>query len=252
MLCLSSWLYAGTRKKEVMSVGNLVRSSREQSLDEGGVQRPPSEDNDFNAAPEVTLTKDDMVLWTWLVSKGIANALSGLSEMVGHLIRVTSLDLRWLSARSAVGLLGGSETRAVGIHLAIHGDATGHLLLIHDPKIAFQLIDLHLDLPPGSTQEIEEMGRCALGDIGNITGTYFLNTLADSASLVLMPSPPTVIVDTVKAIMNVPLTSVMEKQNNALVAKAMFSTDSRQMDGTFMVLPTLDFMKAILQRARTQ
>jgi len=232
-------------------VPRLVHPTEEQPLNEDELRPLSSEGNGYNTVPQVPLTKDDMVVWTWLVSKGIANALAGLSQMVGHWISVNSLDLKWLPAKSAAGLLGGSETIGVGIYLTIHGDATGHLLLMHDPKTAFQLIDLQLDLPPGSTQKIEELGRCALGDIGNITGTYFLNTLADSASLLLMPSPPTVIVDTVRAIMNVPLTSIMEKQNNALVVKATFSTDSRQKDGTFMVLPTMDFMRTIMKHSRT-
>ena len=201
---------------------------------------------------ETTFTKEDMTVWTWLVSKGIANALSGLSEMVGHEIGVTSLDLKRLPAKDAAVLLGGTEAPGIGIYLSIDGDVTGHLLLMHDPKIAFQLIDLQLGLPPGSTQELGEMECCALGDIGNITGTFFLNTLADSAGLVLMPSPPRVIVDTVVAIMSIPLGFIMEKQDDALVAKATFSADSRQMDGTFMVLPTMDFLKAILNRCRMQ
>ena len=198
------------------------------------------------------LTKDEMAVWTRLVSQGIANAMSGLSEMVGHEISVNALDLKWLPAKDAADLLGGTDTPGVGIHLSIDGDATGHLLLIHDPKIAFQLIDLQLDLSLGSTQQMGEMERCALGDIGGITGTFFLNTLADSAGLVLMPSPPLVIVDTVLAIMNVPLGFIMEKQDDALVVKATFSADSRQMDGTFMVLPTMDFMKTILKHSKMQ
>ena len=148
--------------------------------------------------------------------------------------------------------MGGTDAPGIGIYLSIDGDATGHLLLMHDPRTAFQLVDLQLDLPPGSTQELGEMERCALEDIGNITGTFFLNTLADSANLILMPSPPVVIVDTVRAIMNVPLGFIMEKQEDALVVKATFSTDSRQIDGTFMVLPTMDFMKTILKSARIQ
>ncbi len=198
------------------------------------------------------LTKEEMPVWTWLVSKGIANAMSGLSELVGHEIRVNSLDLKWLPAKDAADLLGGTDTPGVGIHLSIDGDATGHLLLIYDPSIAFQFIDLQLDLPPGPTQIMGEMKRCALADIGNITGTFFLNTLADSAGFVLMPSPPLVIVDTVRAIMNIPLGHIMEKQDNALVVKATFSAGSRQMDGTFMVLPTMDFMQTILKHSKMQ
>lgn len=218
---------------------------------------PVTKQSDKQNAPEalalttkMTLTKEDMTIWAWLVSKGIANAVSGLSEMVGHEIRVTSLDLKWLPVGDVAVSLGGTEAPGVGIYLSIQGDATGHLLLVHDLGIAFQLVDLQLDLPPGSTQRMGEIERCALADIGNITGTYFLNTLADSANLVLMPSPPSVIVDSVLAILNVPLEYIGEKQDNALVVKATFSAENRQMDGAFIVLPTIDFMVTVLRHSR--
>ncbi|MEE8414304.1 MAG: hypothetical protein V3R96_07110 [Dehalococcoidales bacterium] len=197
------------------------------------------------------LTKNDMAVWTWMVSKGIVNALSGLSEMTGHKINVNSLDLRWLPAREAAVILGGNESPAIGIHLSVNGDANGHLLLMYDPGVAYKLIDLQLDLEPGSTQELGEMERFALEDIGNITGTYFLNTLADSANMVLMPSPPEVLIDTVEAIMSVPLGFILEKQESALIVKATFSADERRIDGTFMVLPTTDFITNILTSAKS-
>lgn len=198
-----------------------------------------------------TFTKDEMAIWTWLVSKGIANALAGLSQMVGHEIRVSSLDLKQLSTKDAAALLGGPESLSVGIYLTIHGDASGHLLLLHDPKMAFQLIDLQLGLPPGATQKLEEMERSVLGEMGNITGTFFLNAMADTTNLVLMPSPPAVIVDMLRTILNVPLAFIMEKQDDAFVVKTTFRADSRQIEGTFIVLPTMDFMKTILKHSRT-
>ena len=231
---------------------SLAQSSVEQTCDEDELGWLPVGVSRSNPTPEIILTKDDMAVWTWLVSKGIASALSGLSEMVGHEITVTSLDIKRLQAKDAAGLLGGPEAPGIGIYLAIHGDATGHLLLMHDPKIAFELIDLQMGLPPGSTQKLGEMESSVLGEMGNVTASFFLNTLADSTSLVLMPSPPAVIVDMVGAIMNIPLTFIMEKQDDVLVVKTTFSAGSRQINGTFMVLPTMDFINAILKHSRTQ
>ena len=118
---------------------------------------------------------------------------------------------------------------------------------MHEPRIAFQLIDLQLELPQGSTQQIGEMERSVLGEIGNVTGSFFLNALADTTSLVLMPSPPAVIVDMVGSIMNIPLTSIMAEPDNALGVKATFSSARQQIDGTFMVLPSLAFMMVFLK-----
>lgn len=199
-----------------------------------------------------TFTKDEIAIWTWLVSKAITNSLSGLSQMVERTFDVTSLSIKQFPAKDAAMLLGGSENVAVGVYLEIQGDATGHLLLMHNPGTAFKLVDIQLGLPIGSTQQMEEMERSVLGEMGNIAGSFFLNAVADTVNLVLVPSPPEVMVDTVGKIISIPLTRIMEKQDDALIVKAAFSADNGQMDGTLMILPTMDFMKAILRHSSTQ
>jgi len=210
----------------------------------------PLEKNDDPILPEKVLTKENMTVWTWLVSKGISNALSGLSQMVGTEIKVTSIDLKWLPAQKVIDLLGGPEITVVGIYLTIEGDATGHIMMLHDTKIAFQLIDMQLGLPEGTTQELDEMSYSVLGEMGNITGSFFLNALADSTNLVLMPSPPSVLIDMVGAIMNVPLTFILEEGDNVLIVKANFSANDRELEGTFMVMPTIQFMNTLLNNQK--
>ncbi|MEE8413415.1 MAG: chemotaxis protein CheC [Dehalococcoidales bacterium] len=229
---------------------NATRCTLDRRSSEDTMGLVSVETNMSAPMPDLALSREDMAVWLWLVSKGIANALSGLSQMVGHEIKVTSLDLKQLPAKDAAGLLGGADAPGIGIYLSIEGDATGHLLLIHEPKIAFQFIDLQLGLALGSTNKIEEMGRSVLGEMGNITGAFFLNILADSADLVLMPSPPSVIVDIVGAIMSIPFGSIEKVQDDAIVVKATFNADDRQMEGMFMVLPTMDFMNTVLSRSR--
>lgn len=229
---------------------NATRCTLDRRSSEDTMGLVSVETNMSAPMPDLALSREDMAVWLWLVSKGIANALSGLSQMVGHEIKVTSLDLKQLPAKDAAGLLGGADAPGVGIYLSIEGDATGHLLLVHEPKIAFQFIDLQLGLDLGSTNKIEEMGRSVLGEMGNITGAFFLNILADSADLVLMPSPPSVIVDVVGAIMSIPFGSIEKVQDDAIVVKATFNADERQMEGMFMVLPTMDFMNTVLSRSR--
>ena len=197
------------------------------------------------------LTKDEIAIWTWLVGKGIANALSGLSQMVGQKFSATSLDIRQLPAKDAGMLLGGPENLVVGICQEIRGDATGYLLLIHDPKIAFELVDMQMGLPRGSTQGLEEIERSTLEEIGNITGSFFLNALADSTGLNLMPSPPVVMIDMVGAILDITLTSIMQKQDDVLAIKITFGTVCRQIQGMFLVMPTLDFLTVLLKHSTT-
>ena len=181
---------------------------------------------------QTLLSKDELAIWTWLVSRGISNSLAGLSQMVGDELAVTALDVKNFPAKDAINLLGGAETVTVGIYLTVHGDADGHLMLIHDPKIAFDLIDSQLGMPMGSTTDLGEMELSVLGEMGNITGSFFLNALADATNLTLTPSPPVVMVDMAAAILSIALTDIMQEQDNILAVKASFGTHDSQIDGT--------------------
>ncbi len=235
LLLLFAWTLYGIRLHVIIEAGNKKLEEERQSVQQ-----------------QLMLPKDEIAIWTWLVSRGIAKSLSGLSEMVGVELSVTSLDLRQYPAKDAAMLLGGPENLVVGIYLTIDGDATGHIMLIHDRKIAFELIDIQMELPLGSTQELEEMGRSILGEMGNIIGSFFLNALANATSLNLTPSPPLVMINKAEAILGIVLNKIMQEQDDVLVIKAAFGTDSRQIDGTFMVLPTSDFMQVILKHPKTQ
>ncbi len=201
---------------------------------------------------QLMLNREDVAIWTWLVSRGIVNSLSGLSKMVGHELSVTSLDLKQYPVKEAASLLGGPETTVVGIYLAIDGDATGHLMLIHDPKVAYELIDMQLGQPPGTTKDLEEMELSILGEMGNITGSFFLNALADASGLNLVISPPEVMIDMAGAILDIALGKIMQEQDEVLVIKAAFGAGDRQIDGTFMVLPTSEFMEVVLKHPKGQ
>lgn len=194
-------------------------------------------------------TKEEISVWTWLVSRGISNALAGLSQMVGQELKVTGLDLRQFPAKDAAQLLGGPEEMVVGIYLTIEGDATGHLMLIHEPSIAFQLIDLQMGQAPGTTTVMGEMEASIMGEMGNITGSFFLNAIADATNLTLTPSPPAVMIDMAGAILGIALTKIMQEQDDLLVVSANFGTENQQMSGNFLVMPTTDFLRTILNHS---
>ena len=198
----------------------------------------------------IPFTKEEVSVWTWLVSRGISNALSGLSQMIGQELKVTGLDLRQYPAKHAAQLLGGPEETVVGIYLTIEGDATGHLMLAHEPSIAFQLIDLQMGQPPGTTTVMGEMEASIMGEMGNITGSFFLNALADATNLTLTPSPPAVMIDMAGAILGIALTKIMQEQDDLLVVSADFGTENQPMSGNFLVMPTTDFLKTILTHSR--
>lgn len=201
------------------------------------------------SAGEYDLSKKEITAWTWLASKGIATAFSCLSEMTGQTVRINSLDLKCLSENDAFLLADNAESPAVAVHVSIDGNTGMHLLLLYDPETAYRLIDTQLNLKPGSTIELGEMERLSLKEIGSLTGAYFLNTIADCADIILMPSPPALLTDSQKAVLEVPLSSLATMQQKTLALKARFNSDELPATGMLLILPTTGFISNLLEGA---
>ena len=202
-----------------------------------------------NRVQDITLNKDEMRLWGSLALKGIDNAMTGLATMVNREIRMSSLSLKQVPASEAPNLVGGADKMVIGIYLAFEGDATGHLMLVHQPDVALAIIDMLLGNAPGTTGDLNEMEQSALGEMGNIIGSSFLNAIADALDLSLRPSPPEVILDMAGAILDVAFAEILQQSDDVIVAETNFGTSDRQARGTFLVIPSLNFLKVILSHA---
>ena len=198
-----------------------------------------------------TLTDErSTAIWIRLVTDGISNALGGLGEMVGKQIITHALNARTIPVASILELLGGGEELTVGIYLGVSGSATGHMVLVYQPSVAYDFVDMLLGNPPGTTQTLGEMELSALGEMGNVMGSFFLNSLADATGLLLNPSPPAVMMDMAGAIMDVALADIIRETDDALVVDATFGTQDSQSSGTFMVLPSLDLQRVLVDALR--
>jgi chemotaxis protein CheC len=195
------------------------------------------------------LSQEELSILTRLISKATLNAISGIAEMIGRDVEVRAVNLRQLTAENVPAFLKDPESILIGIDLEIRGDAEGNMLLIYSPQIAFGLVDLLVGNPLGQTQGLEEMGASALGEMGNIAGGFFLNSLADDTGMRLLPSTPTVTVDTVSALLDGALKPLAEEAATVFVLQTIFRTQDQQISGNFLVMPTASFLDSLVKHA---
>ena len=193
---------------------------------------------------------EQMKAYAALVMQGSENAFAGLSQMVGQEIKANFFSIRQVPLSEIPDLVGGRESLAVAVYLAVNGCARGHVFLIYKPQTALELVDMLLGDPPGTAQRIDEMEESALAEMGNIMASFFLNVLADATNLDLKPSPPAVMMDMAGAILDVALADIMQESDTALAVEACFSTDSHNITGTFLVLPTPELLRVLVSNWR--
>jgi chemotaxis protein CheC len=179
----------------------------------------------------------DLTKWTDLARSGSTTAMSGLSQMLHQDFKITALSVNEISEENVGDIAGNIGEKVVGIYLLFSGNANGQILLAFSPEIAFELVDMAMELPVGSTLSLGEMERSVLGEMGNIVGTFFLNGVADNAGIRLMPSPPVVVEDMAGALVDTILAEAFTQSNTLFIIKLLFCSAEKEVAGHFLVLP---------------
>lgn len=191
------------------------------------------------------MTSSELGPWADLVQLGTRRAMAGLSEMIGAEIEVSDLELRRIPVTAVSDAFGGREREAVGIYLTVSGAADGHLMLMYEPSIALAFVDLLYGEPLGTGTSLTEMGRSALGEMGNVIGAFFLNAIADATGLALLPSPPEVMTDMAGALLDIISADILQTQDETYIGEATFRVAGQDVSGVFLVMPTADLLETL-------
>ena len=168
---------------------------------------------------------------------GVNNAVIGLSQMAGQEIKVVNMSVKKVMVKDIPDLFGGPEALIIAVYLEISGKSNGHMVVVYEPKVAFDLVDLLLGQPYGSTKELTDMERSTLGEMGNIMGSFFLNFISDTTGNRFQPSPPAVMMDMAGAVLDAALANVLAYSDDTYIVETIFGTNDRQVSGTFLVIP---------------
>jgi chemotaxis protein CheC len=172
-----------------------------------------------------------------IAREGVHKAARGFSGMLGQALSVSHFDIGWIPVTDIPNVLGGPEIEAAGIYLRSEGDFTGQIMLIVPLAKAYELVDLLMDNPVGTTTQLGSMERSALAEVGNITGTFFLSVVENTTGHVARPTPPAVIVDMVGAIMDIIIAATGSARDQVLLFKSGFTCGSREVPANFWVIP---------------
>ena len=166
----------------------------------------------------------------------LANIASGgaataLSQMLGQEVELNVPRALALGLADAVDAAGAPDEVVSGIVLGLEGDIDGLVLLLVPMKDAQTLCQL-LGVDAGT-----EVGDSALGEIGNILGTSYLNAIASMTGLNLMPTPPFVATDLLAAIVASVLAQSAGESDIALVLDSDLTLADAACALSFMLLP---------------
>ena len=186
-----------------------------------------------------------------IASEGIKNAADGFSGMVGRRIEVSNPEIELVPLLTIPKIVGGLEDDAVGVYLRFEGDMMGQIMMIIPHQKALELVDLLMGLEKGTTKHLGSLERSALGELGNLCGTFFLNSIAKTVGASFRPSPPAIMVDMLGAILDIVVATAGGVNEHVLLMHANFMDGVRFVETDFWVIPDMKALNNLLKKKPT-
>ena len=166
-----------------------------------------------------------------LANIGSGTAGTALSTMLGKPIDINVPTVEALPVPEAVEAAGDPAEPRWGVVVPMVGDLPGHVLLLFPQEDAARLCEL-LGVDVDS-----EDGRSALGEIGNILGTSYVNALGQMLGLETEPAPPMVVLDMLGAILASVLLGSADAADVALLMDSALVVEGESCSLSFLALP---------------
>jgi chemotaxis protein CheC len=166
-----------------------------------------------------------------LANVGSGTASTALSAMLGRSIDISVPNAMALPFADAVEAAGPPEQDVTGIVLGIAGDLSGTVLLLVPPADADAICRI-LGVEPG-----DEVAASALGEIGNIVGTSYINALAAMTGMAIEPTPPATATDMLGAIVETVLAGHAHAGDIALVLDSDLVVEGDDCSISFLLVP---------------
>ena len=166
-----------------------------------------------------------------LANIGSGNAATALSSLLGRPIEVSVPSALALPFADAIDAIGAPDQEVVAVALPLTADVPGTVLMLFAPEDAATLCGL-LGVDADS-----ELGRSALGEIGNILGSSYVGALATMTGLRLEPHPPLTTSDMLGAVVAAVLAESAGESDLALLLDSDLFVEGERCAFTFMLVP---------------
>ncbi len=177
-----------------------------------------------------------------LANIGSGKASTALSMLLDRPVDISVPSARALSFADAVEATGDYELQITGIVLGIVGELEGTVLLLISPQDADTVCRI-LGVEPGS-----EYASSALGEVGNIVGSSYINALAEMTGMAIEPTPPGTATDMLGAIVQTVLAGQAHAGDVALMLDSELEVEGSDCSIAFMLVPSEDGVGELLER----
>lgn len=183
---------------------------------------------------------------------GAGHAATALSQMTGNMIMITVPTINITRLEDMPAQITEAEEPIAAVMMHMLGDLTGRTLLVFPHPTAMRLAELMLRKDQGSCAEFGPLEQSAMKEAGNILAGAYMNALSEFMGLMLLPSPPSLVVDMSAAILTTAHLQFSADRDHVFSVETQFmlSEQDEVLRGFFVLIPDYAALHAILRAVR--
>ena len=181
-------------------------------------------------------------------SIGTGNAATSLSQILGKAVRITLPEVRIMEYNEAIEWIGGPQTVTAGVLVKMGGQPNGITLSVQQLDFVNMVLDSMLGTHIEDYSQLDEMGRSALIEIGNIMISTFINALSSLANISVDLTVPAFALDMQGAILAVPMAEYGGASDYIMTIGGNLSCEGREMPCRLLLSPDIRSLNFLLRK----
>lgn len=181
-------------------------------------------------------------------SIGTGNAATALSQMMNKPVRITLPEVRIMEYNEAIEWIGGPEEVTAGVLVKMSGDIGGIMLSVQKLELVNVVLNAMLGENIDSYENLTELERSAMIEIGNIMISTFINALSGLADVNIKLTVPAFAVDMQGAILTVPMAEYGGMSDYLMAIGGNFVCDGKEVPCHLILSPDLRSLDFLLRK----
>ena len=183
---------------------------------------------------------------------GAGHAATALSTMTGGTIMISVPRINIARLEDVPNQISAPEEPVAAVLMNMLGDLTGRTLLVFPKPTAVRMAELMLRRPQGTFTDLGDLEQSAIKEAGNILSGAYMNALSEFMGLMLLPSPPSLVVDMSAAVLTTAHMQFGTERDFVVAVETQFYLEDLQesLRGFFLLLPDVASLHAILRAVR--
>ena len=178
----------------------------------------------------------------------IGTAATALSQMLNQEVRITLPEVRIMEYNEAIEWIGGPEEVTAGVLVKMSGDVGGIMLSVQKLELVNVVLNTMLGENIDSYENLTELERSAMIEIGNIMISTFINAMSGLADLNIKLTVPAFAVDMQGAILTVPMAEYGGMSNYLMAIGGNFVCNGQEVPCHVLLSPDLRSLDFLLRK----